>query len=71
MKNNFDLYEMLEEICKQVKLGNMEIVGITGEPHIQPRYLTDTLEETKRKDKLEYFEYIITIRQHNKEAKNE
>lgn len=69
MKYNFDLYEILEEIYEQVKHGKMEIVNILCEPHLQPRYLTDSLEETERKDKLEYYEYNITFRQFKKDRK--
>ena len=65
MKYNFDLYEILEKIYEQVKHGKMEIVNISCEPHLQPRYLTDDLEETKKKDKLEYYEYNITFRKYN------
>ena len=69
MKYNFDLYEILEEIYEQVKHGKMEIVNIFYEPHLQSRYLTDSLEETERKDKLEYYEYNITLRQFRKDRK--
>lgn len=62
MKNDLDLYEMLREIYEQVKHGEMEIISISFEPHLQPRYLTDDLEETERKNKLEYYEYNLTFR---------
>lgn len=65
MKYNFDLYETLEEIYEQVKHGEMEIINISIEPHLQPRYLADDLEETERKNKLEYYEYNITFRKYN------
>lgn len=65
MKYNFDLYKTLEEIYEQVKHGEMEIISISIEPHLQPRYLTDDLEETERKNKLEYYEYNITFRKYN------
>lgn len=65
MKYNFDLYEMLEKIYEQVKHGKMEIVSISCEPHLQPRYLTDDLKETEKKDKLGYYEYNITFRKYN------
>lgn len=61
MKNDLDLYEMLGEIYEQVKHGEMEIISISFEPHLQPRYLTDDLEETERKNKLEYYEYNLTF----------
>lgn len=71
MKINYDLNEMLEEICEKVQHGKMEVINISFEPHIQPRYLTDSLEETERKDKLEYYEYNITLRQFKKDMENE
>lgn len=66
MKYNFDLYETLEEIYEQVKHGEMEIVNILVEPHLQPRYLTDDLEEEERKNKLEYYEYNLTFRKYKR-----
>lgn len=69
MKYNFDLYETLEEIYEQVKHGEMEIINISIEPHLQQRYLTDDLEEKNRKDKLDFYEYNITFRKYNLEDK--
>lgn len=63
MKYHIDLEEELEQLIRYVKEGKMEIESISFEPHLQPRYITDDIKETIRKDKLEYYEYIITIRQ--------
>lgn len=57
-----NIEEVFDKIYEQVKCGKMEIVNISAEPHLQPRYLTDDLQETERKNKLEYYEYNITIR---------
>ena len=57
-----DLNAQLEEILKYVKEGKMVVENISIEPHLQPRYITDDLKETERKNKLEYYEYNITIR---------
>ena len=62
-KYYLDLIEGLEELVKNVKEGKMIVENISCEPHLQPRYITDDLEETKRKNKLEYYEYTITIRE--------
>lgn len=63
MKHYIDLDKEFEQLVKYVKEGKLEVESISFEPHLQPRYLTDDLKETERKDKLEYYEYIITIRQ--------
>ena len=69
MKHNYiDLQEALKEICKQVKNGKMEIVNISCEPNIQPIYLTDSPEEVKRKEQLEYYEYNVTFRKYFKKG---
>lgn len=68
MKHYFDLDEELERIIKYVKEGKMSVESISLEPHLQPRYLIDDLKKTQRKNKLEYYEYIITIRD-NREMK--
>ena len=61
---NVDLdLEKLEQLIKYVKEGKMKVQSISLEPHLQPRYLTDDLQETIRKDKLEYYEYTIVIRE--------
>lgn len=62
-KYYLDLIEGLEELVKNVKEGKMIVENISCEPHLQPRYITDDLEETERKNKLEYCEYTITIRE--------
>lgn len=62
MKHYLDLTKELEQLVKYVKEGKMKVESISYDPHLQPRYLTDDLKETKRKDKLEYYEYTITIR---------
>ena len=63
MKYYLDLTEGLEELVKNVKEGKMIVENISCEPYLQPRYITDDLEETERKNKLEYYEYTITIRE--------
>lgn len=69
MKHNYiDLQVGLDEICKQVKCGKMKIISISCEPHLQPRYLTDNLKESERKNKLEYYEYNVTFRKYFKEG---
>ena len=67
MKYHIDLEEEVEQLIKYVKEGKMEIESISCEPHLQPRYITDDIKETERKDKLEYYEYTITIRQNKEE----
>ena len=62
-KYYLDLTEGLEELVKNVKEGKMIVENISCEPHLQPRYITDDLEETERKNKLEYYEYTIIIRE--------
>lgn len=61
MKHYIDLNNSLEQFVKYVKEGKMKVINISCEPHLQPRYLTDDLKETEKKDKLEYCEYNITI----------
>lgn len=63
MKYHIDLEENFEQLVKYVKEGKLKVESISCEPHLQPRYITDDIKETERKDKLEYYEYIITIRQ--------
>ena len=58
-----DLNEVFEELVQLIKEGKFIVKDISLEPHLQPRYLTDDLEETERKDKLEYYEYKITIKE--------
>lgn len=43
--------------------GKLIVENISLEPHLQPRYLIDDLEQTEIKNKLEYYEYKITIRE--------
>lgn len=62
MRHYIDLDKELEQLVKYIKEGKMKVESISCEPHLQPRYLTDDLKETQRKNKLEYYEYIITIR---------
>lgn len=69
MKHYIDLDEELEQLIKLVKEGKMKIQSISCEPHLQPRYITDDLQETIRKDKLEYYEYNITIIQNINDMK--
>ena len=57
-----DLNEVFEELVQLIKEGKLIVENISLEPHLQPRYLIDDLEETERKNKLEYYEYKITIR---------
>lgn len=71
MHHYIDLEEEFEQIAKYVKERKMEIESISLEPHLQPRYLTDDLQETERKNKLEYYEYNITIRDYRKSEVNE
>lgn len=66
MKYHIDLEENFEQLVKYVKEGKLKVESISVEPHLQPRYITDDIKETERKNKLEYYEYTITIRQ-NKE----
>lgn len=56
-----DLNKAFEELVQLIREGKLIVENISVEPHLQPRYLTDDLEETERKDKLEYYEYKITI----------
>lgn len=63
MKHYIDLDEELERLIKLVKEGKMKVQSISYEPHLQPRYITDDLQETIRKDKLEYCEYTIVIKE--------
>lgn len=69
MKHYIDLDEELEQLIKLVKEGKMKIQSISCEPHLQPRYITDELQETQRKNKLEYYEYNITIIQNINDMK--
>ena len=62
MTHYFDLDKEFERLVEYVKKGKMEIESISLVPHLQPRYLTDDLKETEIKNKLEYYEYNITIR---------
>lgn len=62
MRHYIDLDKELEQLVKYIKEGKMKVESISCEPHLQPRYITDDLQETQRKNKLEYYEYIITIR---------
>ena len=57
-----DLNEAFEGLVQPIREGKLIVENISCEPHLQPRYLIDDLEETERKDKLEYYEYKITIR---------
>lgn len=69
MKHNYiDLQVELDEMCKQVKCGKMEIIGISCEPYLQPIYLTDSPEEVKRKEQLEFYEYNVTFRKYLKKG---
>lgn len=58
-----DLNKSFEELVQLISEGKLIVENISCEPHLQPRYLIDDLEETERKDKLEYYEYKITIRE--------
>lgn len=69
MKHYIDLDKELENLIKLVKEGKMKVQSISCEPHLQPRYITDDLQETIRKDKLEYYEYNITIIQNINDMK--
>lgn len=69
MKHYIDLNDVLEQFVKYVKEGKMKVINISCEPYLQPRYLIDNLEETERKDKLEYCEYNITIIKHKEDLK--
>ena len=57
-----DLNKAFEELVQLIREGKLIVENISCEPHLQPRYLIDDLEETERKDELEYYEYKITIR---------
>ena len=57
------LNKAFEELVQLIREGKLIVENISLEPHLQPRYLTDDLEETEIKDKLEYYEYKITIRE--------
>lgn len=63
MKYCIDLDENFKQLVKLVEEGKMRVESISLEPHLQPRYLTDDLEETERKNKLEYYEYIVVIKE--------
>lgn len=58
-----DLNKVFEELVQLIRERKLIVENISVEPYLQPRYLTDDLEETERKDKLEYYEYTITIRE--------
>ena len=58
-----DLNKAFEELVQLIREGKLIVKNILLEHHLQPRYLIDDLEETERKDKLEYYEYKITIRE--------
>ena len=63
MKHYIDLEENFEQIVKLVKERKLMVESISFTPHLQPRYLTDDLQETERKNKLEYYEYTIVIKE--------
>ena len=69
MKHYIDLDKEFENLIKLVKEGKMKVQNISCELHLQPRYITDDLQETIRKDKLEYYEYNITIIQNINDMK--
>ncbi len=69
MKHYIDLDKELEILIKLVKEGKMKVQSISCEPHLQPRYIIDDLQETIRKEKLEYYEYNITIIQNINDMK--
>ena len=48
-----DLNEAFEGLVQLIREGKLIVENISCEPHLQPRYLIDDLEETERKDKLE------------------
>ena len=58
-----DLNEAFEGLVQLIREGKLIVENISCEPHLQPRYLIEDLEETERNDKLEYYEYKITIRE--------
>ena len=58
-----DLNEAFEELVQLIKEGKLIVENISLEPHLQPRYLIEDLEETEIKNKLEYYEYKIIIRE--------
>ena len=58
-----DLNEAFEGLVQLIREGKLIVENISCEPHLQPRYLKEDLEETERKDKLEYYGYKITIRE--------
>lgn len=58
-----DLNKEFEELVQLIREGKLIVENISLEPHLQPRYLIDDLEETEIKNKLEYYEYKITIRE--------
>lgn len=60
---NYTLDKELEKLLKLVKERKLIVESVLVEPHLQPRYLTDDLQETERKNKLEYYEYHITLRE--------
>ena len=51
-----DLNKAFEELVQLIREGKLIVENISCEPHLQPRYLIDDLEETERKNKLEYYE---------------
>lgn len=66
MKNYVDLSQTFEQLVKLVKENKIEVQTISCEPHLQHRYITDDLKETERKDKLEYYEYHIILKENRK-----
>ena len=63
MKYCIDLDENFKQLVRLVEEGKMRVESISLEPHLQPRYITDDLKETERKNKLEYYEYTIVIKE--------
>lgn len=57
------LNKAFEELVQLIREGKLIVENISLEPHLQPRYLIEDLEETEIKNKLEYYEYKITIRE--------
>ena len=58
-----DLNKSFEELVQLIREGKLIVENISCEPHLRPRYLIEDLEETEIKNKLEYYEYKITIRE--------
>lgn len=59
-----DKKEIIKELFEQIKNGEIEVINISFEPHLEQIYLTDDLRKKERKSKLEYYDYNIVLRKY-------